>query len=524
MNQRHSLFRARHRGEGPAPEQLVQSRMRFGSRVFVALSFALALVVTAACPKPLADAQGPRAKGEGPSQVAPDAVAVLRLPRLERAERALKLYLEGTRAQARSELEAMLALAVGGRAPGTALLGLDRQGALLVSWRPTGEVLVWLSVEDERLFSLALDRLLSAQGASRGDDLVGTVRVYRGADGNVSMLARPLPKGALLWPAPNDAFSAAALLDALATGRVPGRWPTGAEPPPDERAAAEVFASGLGVAALAPSLSAPFGGPQAVTGARGQLYVEDGAVRLDLSLGLDDAARERLRERTKGATDAPAGFCSIDDAALARLRFPVAMLREDAEDEAGPLDELQGTLALALLPRAEGAPGWIALSRPRGLSGKNALLASVTAAGVVEQRQERVGARTVRRYAAPSAPAGAEGEGALSLIADEDLFALAFSADEALRAVAEGAPCEEASGAAVHLVVKPKELAAALPSASSPRGASDALGAEGAISALGRLAARLPQGFQRLEGTASLDEGGVVLRARGRLSPRERRE
>lgn len=465
------------------------------------------VVVVTACPRPLSVAS------EGPARVAPDAVAVLRLPTLERAERAAQAYLQGTRgAGERSELEALLRFATRGKVTGSSVLGLAKKRSLLVSWRPSGEMLVWLPVDDAALFDVALDRLLEARGAVRDDDLLASVRVYREPDGRASMLARVTDGGALLWPEPLDAFSAASLLDALATGRLQGRWPTG-DVPPSSTAAADMVASGAGLSLLAPSLTSVFGGPSAVKAARAELNVDGDTLLLDVKLALHDDARARVAHQVLDASAPPEGFCELEPNAIALARAPVALLSSEGDD--GPLDELRGQLAIAIVPSdGRAQPGWIVLGRPRGLSGRDELLGSVRAAGVVERRTEQRGERTVRVFAQESA---AE-ESALLVIADEDLFALSYNAAEPLaRLTSEASSCDDGAGASslLYLLLKPRELSLALAKPSSNSAAP--LGAMDAMAALQRLTGRLPDGFSRLEASASLADDGVAFSARATL-------
>lgn len=496
------------------------------------LPLALAILVVTGCPRPLA-----RGEGEA-SRVAPDSVAVLRLPTVERAERAARAYLAGTSAAGtRSELEVMLRYAVEGRVAGTALLGLDRKRPLLVSWRPSGEAIVWLPVDDGALFSVALDRLLEARGAARGPDVLGGVRVYKEADGSVSMLARVVGGGALLWPSPVDTLGAAALLDAMAAGRLQGRWPLGDPPPPSSSAAAELVATGAGLTQLSPSLPALFGGRGAIKSARAALGVDGGVLQLDVKLALNDAARARVAAQTRGASEPPPGFCVLQREALAVARAPVSLLVSDENSErrlgapgvgdadapgttapgakGGPLEELSGQLAVAILPSKDGGPpGWIALGRPAGLTGRDELLESVRAAGVVERRREAVGGRQALVFAREGDPE----QSAFVVIADEDLFALAFDAGDAVaRLGTEASGCQERRpGAAVYVLMKPRALAAALGDDASG-GAPAPLGAADPVAALRRLTARLPAGFSRLEASASLDDDGVAFTARAEL-------
>ncbi len=476
-------------------------------RTLRTLSTLFAAVVVAACPKPLDVVAG------GPSQLAPDSIAVLRLPKVERAEAAARAYLKASRgAKERSELESMLRFVVAGKSSGAALLGLARDRSLLVSWRPSGELLVWLPVRDPALFDIALDRLLEARGAVRDEDTLG-VRVYRDSDESVAMLARVTTGGALLWPAPRDALAAAALLDALAAGRVRGRWPTGEEPPPSD-ASAELVANGAGVAQLSPMLSSLFGGAAAVTRAHGALHVDDGAVHLQLDIGLHEDARARVAAQVAGAREPPPRFCALVPDALALARLPVAVLKSTDDD--GPLDELEGQLAIAIVEREDGPqPGWIALGRPAGLSAREELLASVRAAGVVERRREPLGERTLRVFA----PEGASEDSALIVIAEEDLFVLSSGADNAIARITDEGACDDDDGASagvVYLLVKPRELAATLSAGQPAAGPAS----PDPVAALRRLAGRLPDGFTRLEASVSLDEAGVTLSARGDLAAR----
>lgn len=471
--------------------------------VRVSLCVVLSLVV--GCPRPLAEAP------EGTALTAPDAVAVLRLPSLARAEDAARAYLKATRGSARSDVASMLRFVVEGKG-GSALLGLARARPLLVSWRETGEAIVTLPVEDPALFSVALDRLLDLRGAARGSDVLGRVRVYREVDGSVAMLARIIDGGALLWPAPRDTLAAAALLNAMGEGRVVGRWPTRTPPPASTTAAAEGVASGAGLARLSPSLSALFGGPSSVKEARGELVVDGGAVRLELTVQLEEEARALVASQVADAKEPPSGFCALVDNSLAIARGPVALLRSTDDD--GPLDDLAGQLAVAIISSSTGtAPGWIALGRPAGLVGKEELLASVRAGGVVERRQEALGPRSVRVFVAD----GAADETALLAVADDDLFALAFRADDALEHAvsSEDNRCagRPAGESAIYLRVRPEALSGAL-SAGSPSTSTET---PDPVAALQRLTGRLPEGFSVLEASARLNDDGVRFEARGEL-------
>lgn len=474
----------------------------------VRVSLCVVLSVVVGCPRPLAEAP------EGPALTAPDAVAVLRLPSLARAEDAARAYLKATKGSPRSDVASMLRFVVEGKG-GSALLGLARERPLLVSWRETGEAVVTLPVEDPALFSVALDRLLDLRGAVRGGDVLDRVRVYREADGSVAMLARIVDGGVLLWPAPRDTLAAAALIDAMGEGRVVGRWPTGTPPPVSSTAAAEGVASGAGLARLSPSLSALFGGPSSVEEARGELVVEGGVVRLALTVHLREEARALVATQVADAKEAPPGFCALVDDSLAIARGPVALLR--SADDDGPLDDLAGQLAVAIISSAEGAaPGWIALGRPAGLVGKEELLASVRAGGVVERRQEALGPRSVRVLAAE----GAADETALLAVADDDLFALAFRADDALkRAVSsddDGCVGRPAGEGAIYLRVRPEALSVALSSGPLSTSAET----PDPVAALRRLTGRLPEGFSVLEASARLIDDGVRFEARGQLGLR----
>ena len=176
------------------------------------------LLLCGACPRPLGNTSGDA------SRVPPDASVVLVAPSLRGLQEISSAWLPLLGASGRPLAGLSSALdRLGGPdalTPETAsFAGLDPEGEVHISWRPTGDVIVALPVSHPAVASTAMELLLAGESgappASRGP----TQLFSQGGD--VVLAATPAPGALLLAPRPVDVEGSAALLAAMARGDTP---------------------------------------------------------------------------------------------------------------------------------------------------------------------------------------------------------------------------------------------------------------------------------------------------------------
>jgi hypothetical protein len=454
---------------------------RITRRAVAPAALLIAGVALAACPRPLqregAEAEGAVGDAASPASIAPDAELVLHAPSLGALQQAGGVLLRALDAPggALEGFAGTLDQLVGADASSqrtARLAGLDPDGPLTLSFRPTGDLVAALPVADASAASRALSALARARGAKE-DPPAGRVRSFSDDEG-VALLALTSSSSALLAPAPVDALGSAALLERMARGGVEG----GLEVTPQPGAVVVGRARPGGLHRVAPTLAAllPLDGVEDVLlAARG----ERGGAALRITLV--------GRPAVSAPTQPPAGFCGLLDGALLAARFPAAWA---AGQEGGPGKHLTSELGLAIYAPLVAGAGlrWVAISRPRDAAAVAALRAQVEVEGA-EVTEREIGGRKARVVRADQAS-----KRAIVSIVEEDLFVLAAGEPAQLRAALEGrAACGDATIVAGEAWARSRPAALARVVAGLPP-------AERAdpVTALARVAARVDLGGEQL--------------------------
>lgn len=463
-------------------------------RALVALALTLAC---AACPRPLTG--GPAGAG-GPTAVPPDASAVLTARTLGGLRELMEEWLPalGGASGPFAGLASALRSTIGTQplSPAAAqLAGLDLSRPAHVSWRPTGDIVIALPASSAARAEEALARWMKARDAREVPAGAGA-RVFVDDEGT-ALVAAASPDALLLAPRPVDALGVAALLGQMARGQAPP--PTGVSPA-EEDAPLAFRATAAGLERALPGAGELLPGEELVR-ATATLAPEAGGLALAI-----DVEHERQERPARG--EPPAGFCALPPGALLAARFPSSWV---ARDDGGPGVHLRGEIALAIFapPVAEGAPRWVALSRPRDAAAAEALRGQLAVEGAVVEGGE-LGGHAVQRVRA-----GDGGDRVMVSAVEDELFVLASGEPPELRAALEGrATCVDPglTKPDVWASFSPAKLARAVNGAEKSQGAR----AGDPVMALARVASRLDVGAERVEVRATLGErrSRVALRLR----------
>ena len=370
-----------------------------------------------------------------------DAVVVVEVPSLDEAAVLMKTAVQAGIAPA--------ALS-GVSAAGLAAAGL--RGPVVVAARPAGGVVVAAGVADRARLELAIAAAAAERGLPKtplvGDTVAVGDTLVRAGDGAMFIIV-----GAV------DALAEAALLEGLASGAVP-TLPS--------------LVDGPGVRVLVPAPRAPESGlagavRSALGALRGGLAVEGRTVTLTLS-----STTASAEVRAALAAPAAPGACALDDGAAVVVHVPpltapaaLTALSPDAADVAGQLDAFGSRLAIAVRPQPstvavkDGDLASIAALAIAGVPRPGAradLIASLEGAigptGVAAMQTKTVGERPVRHLPMPNRPWRD-----LSVIAEDDLFALGIGAAVPIDRLAVAAPCPPSTSTALIRLDGPKTAA-----------------------------------------------------------------